>query len=271
MLKPLHHGAAESLEILGAESAVTLDANICSHDEAEREREARDGLRRAGLALQADRRAGWASRSVRVHAWTTGHRANGRADGVQPPRSTGPQNPDRVRRRAARVGARGAARSCAGVPAGRSPPSRGEGDPLHLAGCMLYWAEGAKGAQPIKFSNSDPHMVRLLPPLSHRRLGVEPDEIIYARSTSTRTTGMTHRRDRALLARAARACRETCRAEAHAEPHAHVEQRPGEEQAAVWGVHAAARTTRRWFSTSTGRSRSTPASTSRDGSTGPSH
>jgi transposase-like protein len=33
-------------------------------------------------------------------------------------------------------------------------------DPLHVAGCMLYWAEGTKNRNQIRFSNSDPEMVR---------------------------------------------------------------------------------------------------------------
>jgi transcriptional regulator with XRE-family HTH domain len=33
-------------------------------------------------------------------------------------------------------------------------------DPLHLAGCMLYWAEGSKRRNQLCFSNSDPEMVR---------------------------------------------------------------------------------------------------------------
>lgn len=31
-------------------------------------------------------------------------------------------------------------------------------DPLFIAGCMLYWAEGAKSRNQLKFSNSDPDM-----------------------------------------------------------------------------------------------------------------
>jgi hypothetical protein len=34
------------------------------------------------------------------------------------------------------------------------------GEPLHLAGCMLYWAEGSKDRNQLRFSNSDPEMVR---------------------------------------------------------------------------------------------------------------
>ncbi|OFW72004.1 MAG: hypothetical protein A2Y55_04450 [Actinobacteria bacterium RBG_16_68_12] len=33
-------------------------------------------------------------------------------------------------------------------------------DPLHVAGCMLYWAEGSKSRNSVQFVNSDPEMVR---------------------------------------------------------------------------------------------------------------
>jgi transcriptional regulator with XRE-family HTH domain len=29
-------------------------------------------------------------------------------------------------------------------------------DPVHVAGCMLYWAEGSKRRNQLRFSNSDP-------------------------------------------------------------------------------------------------------------------
>ncbi len=41
---------------------------------------------------------------------------------------------------------------------GRSLARRG--DRLHRAGCMLYWAEGAKSRNSVVFVNSDPAMVR---------------------------------------------------------------------------------------------------------------
>jgi hypothetical protein len=34
-------------------------------------------------------------------------------------------------------------------------------DELHLAGCMLYWAEGDKGRQGVRIANSDPALLRL--------------------------------------------------------------------------------------------------------------
>jgi hypothetical protein len=36
-----------------------------------------------------------------------------------------------------------------------------EGDPLHLTGCMLYWAEGSKAKNHVEFVNSDLGMVEL--------------------------------------------------------------------------------------------------------------
>jgi hypothetical protein len=33
-------------------------------------------------------------------------------------------------------------------------------DPLHVAGCMLYWAEGAKDRNQVRLSNADPELLR---------------------------------------------------------------------------------------------------------------
>ena len=41
---------------------------------------------------------------------------------------------------------------------GRCLALQGEG--CHVAGCMLYWAEGEKDRNAVRFSNSDPEMVR---------------------------------------------------------------------------------------------------------------
>jgi len=35
-----------------------------------------------------------------------------------------------------------------------------QGDSAHVAGCMLYWAEGEKDRNALRFYNSDPEMVR---------------------------------------------------------------------------------------------------------------
>jgi transcriptional regulator with XRE-family HTH domain len=41
---------------------------------------------------------------------------------------------------------------------GRETAQRRE--PLHVAGCMLYWAEGAKTRNVVRLSNSDPELVK---------------------------------------------------------------------------------------------------------------
>jgi hypothetical protein len=35
------------------------------------------------------------------------------------------------------------------------------GDPLHVAGCMLYWAEGDKQRNQVRIANADPEVLRL--------------------------------------------------------------------------------------------------------------
>jgi hypothetical protein len=45
--------------------------------------------------------------------------------------------------------------------------------PLHLAGCMLYWAEGAKHQNKLYFVNSDPNMLLLYVRFLREELGVQ--------------------------------------------------------------------------------------------------
>lgn len=47
-----------------------------------------------------------------------------------------------------------------------------EMNPLHLTGCMLYWAEGAKTRNGIYFVNSDPNMVVLFMKFIREELNV---------------------------------------------------------------------------------------------------
>jgi hypothetical protein len=49
-------------------------------------------------------------------------------------------------------------------------------DPMHMAGCMLYWAEGAKARNHIKFANSDVAMVQFFMRFLRERLGVQSDD-----------------------------------------------------------------------------------------------
>lgn len=45
-------------------------------------------------------------------------------------------------------------------------------EPLHMAGCMLYWAEGSKERNGVKFVNSDVGMVRFFVSFLRQCLGV---------------------------------------------------------------------------------------------------
>jgi hypothetical protein len=50
-------------------------------------------------------------------------------------------------------------------------------DPLHQAGCMLYWAEGSKDRNAICFANSDLGMVRFFVRFLRTCFGVSADEL----------------------------------------------------------------------------------------------
>ena len=50
------------------------------------------------------------------------------------------------------------------------------GDPVHAAGCMLYWAEGSKSQNAVQFVNSDPAMVRFFAHFLRRYYGVAVDD-----------------------------------------------------------------------------------------------
>jgi hypothetical protein len=51
------------------------------------------------------------------------------------------------------------------------------GDPLHVAGCMLYWAEGAKARNVLKICNSDGQMLRFFTVFLREILGVTRDRL----------------------------------------------------------------------------------------------
>jgi hypothetical protein len=51
------------------------------------------------------------------------------------------------------------------------------GDPLHMAGCMLYWAEGHKSRTTLKLTNSDPFMLRFFQRFLIGSLTVSPEEL----------------------------------------------------------------------------------------------
>jgi hypothetical protein len=50
-----------------------------------------------------------------------------------------------------------------------------EGDPVYIAGCMLYWGEGWKCRGSVQLSNSDPEVIRFFARFLRECFGV-PDE-----------------------------------------------------------------------------------------------
>jgi hypothetical protein len=88
---------------------------------------------------------------------------------------TGPLYEERIRKRAKAWSARCRSRRADFQAEGRARAR--EGDPLHYAGCMLYWAEGAKGRNTVNFVNSDPYMLRLFLRFLIKTLGVDRERI----------------------------------------------------------------------------------------------
>jgi transposase-like protein len=48
---------------------------------------------------------------------------------------------------------------------------------MHVAGCMLYWAEGAKNRNQLRFTNSDPEMARFFVEFLQTIFGLAPHDI----------------------------------------------------------------------------------------------
>jgi hypothetical protein len=53
-------------------------------------------------------------------------------------------------------------------------------DHLHLAGCMLYWAEGDKGRHAVRMCNSDPALLRLFVRFLRECYGAEDGRLTIA-------------------------------------------------------------------------------------------
>jgi hypothetical protein len=51
------------------------------------------------------------------------------------------------------------------------------GDPLHCAGCMLYWGEGSKARNGVAFTNADPDMLRFFLRFLRESYGVPDDAV----------------------------------------------------------------------------------------------
>jgi hypothetical protein len=55
-----------------------------------------------------------------------------------------------------------------------------EGEPLHLAGCMLYWAEGTRNKNAVVFTNSDPAMLEFFLRFLRECYGVERERVAFS-------------------------------------------------------------------------------------------
>lgn len=53
------------------------------------------------------------------------------------------------------------------------------GEPLHIAGCMLYWAEGAKDRNQAALANSDPAMVEAFLLFLRSCFGLSADDVTF--------------------------------------------------------------------------------------------
>jgi len=65
-----------------------------------------------------------------------------------------------------------------------------KGDPLHAAGCMLFWAEGSKRRNEVKLCNSDPQLLAFFVRFLRLCFEVEPTDLSISLNVYT-TNGLT--------------------------------------------------------------------------------
>ena len=87
----------------------------------------------------------------------------------------GPQDPERIAKRVASWKRRNRRKRLGYQLEGRTRAR--ERDPLHMAGCMLYWAEGAKARNTAKLANSDPMLVIFFCRFLRESMGVLPEDL----------------------------------------------------------------------------------------------
>jgi len=147
-----------------------------------RERAAARALRREGLALKRiASRLGVAVSTV--HKWTGDIELTPEQQERNLRGPEGPHDPAWVRKRAAAWSARKRAERQRWQAEGREAARAG--DPLHVAGCMLYWAEGSKGRNTVQLSNSDPGMVRFFICFLRDSMGVSGDRLRFSLNVYT--------------------------------------------------------------------------------------
>lgn len=174
---PLHHGALAPI-LGGALSVRPYCEHVFAMPRAKvQEQAAARRLRSEGLPykrIAAMLRVGVAS----VYSWTRDIELTEEQKELNLRGPDGPLSRERVRRRAAAWSATCRRRRERWQDEGRRAARLG--DPLHQAGCMLYWAEGARERNRIQFANSDPHMVVLFRRFLTDALAIEVDAITLA-------------------------------------------------------------------------------------------
>jgi hypothetical protein len=86
----------------------------------------------------------------------------------------GPQSQEQIAKRVAAWQRKSRERRLAWQLEGRIQARNG--DARHIAGCMLYWAEGAKNRNTLTFANSDQGMVRFFAQFLKESLGVSGED-----------------------------------------------------------------------------------------------
>jgi DNA-binding transcriptional MerR regulator len=109
-----------------------------------------------------------------VHSWTRDIRLTPeqRAHNLRGPH--GPQNPLHIARRVETWRRKHREQRLAYQEEGRQRAR--QRDALHMAGCMLYWAEGAKQRNRLTFANSDVAMLEFFMRFLRESLGVKPED-----------------------------------------------------------------------------------------------
>jgi hypothetical protein len=110
-----------------------------------------------------------------VKAWTADIVLTSEQIAANLDRSAGEWHPERLRHAAAARSATCRARRLESQAQGRAR-ARG-GDPLHQAGCMLYWAEGSKDRNDVRLTNSDSRLVQFFCRFLTVSLEIDPLDI----------------------------------------------------------------------------------------------
>jgi hypothetical protein len=109
-----------------------------------------------------------------VHLWTKDIKLTPEQQERNLRGPTGPQNPEHIAKRAATWRQVNRERRLGYQREGRE--RAGRGDLLHQAGCLLYWAEGSKDRNTVKFCNSDIHMVSFFRRFLSECFDLEPED-----------------------------------------------------------------------------------------------